>query len=215
MVVPAMVVVGAPLLPLLVFFAEMCVVTLATLRIIFLGRGMKVLAAGIGFVEVTIWLFAIGQIMQNLNDLGCFFGFAAGFSLGNYLGVSIEKKLALGKQVVRIITTRDATELMDGLRAEGYGVTRVHAQGTTGPVQMVFTVLPRKELPQVAAIIQQFDPRAFYSVEDVQLATAGVFPSRPRMTVLPSVLRFSRRVVGTETMIRGVHRLAGGNEVRS
>src|SRR5947209_2547847 len=60
-----------PLLPLLIFCAELCVVTISTIRIIFLSRGMKTLAAILGFFEITIWLFAIGQIMRNLSDFGC------------------------------------------------------------------------------------------------------------------------------------------------
>src|SRR5438045_1109329 len=83
---------GFTLLPLLVFFAELCVVTISTLRIIFISRGMKYLAPLLGFFEITIWLFAIGQVMQNLNDAGCFLGFASGFTLGNFLGVLIEKR---------------------------------------------------------------------------------------------------------------------------
>src|SRR5437763_6519700 len=106
-------------LPLLVFVAELTVVTLSTLRIIFLSRGMKVLAAGLGFFEVTIWLFAISQVMQNLNHPGCFLGFAAGFTLGNYCGVLIERRLALGTAVVRTITPRDAADLVRDLRAAG------------------------------------------------------------------------------------------------
>src|SRR5262245_7219478 len=111
-------------LPVLVFLAETCVVTLSTLRIIFVARGLKFLASGIGFFEITIWLFAIGQIMRHLDHIGCFLGFAAGFTLGNWLGVLIEKKLALGTQVVRVITSHDASELMEGLKAAGFGVTR-------------------------------------------------------------------------------------------
>ena len=57
-----------PVLPLLVFLAELCVVTLSTLRIIFLSRGSKGLAPVLGFFEITIWLFAIGKVMQNLSD---------------------------------------------------------------------------------------------------------------------------------------------------
>ena len=67
-------------LPLLVFFSELCVVTLSTLRIIFIGRGMKLLAPVLGFFEITIWLFAVGQVMQNLSDPRCFLGFACGFT---------------------------------------------------------------------------------------------------------------------------------------
>src|SRR5207302_6179917 len=108
-------------LPLLVFFAELCVVTLSTLRIIFLSRGMKFLAPALGFFEITIWLFAIGKVMQNLSDPGCFLGFACGFTLGNFLGILIEKKLALGNVVVRAITHKDATDLIESLRLAHFG----------------------------------------------------------------------------------------------
>src|SRR2546430_3389069 len=107
---------GFSVLPFVVFFAELCVVTLSTLRIIFLSRGSKCLAPVLGFFEITIWLFAIGKVMQNLSDPFCILGFAGGFTLGNYLGVLIEKRLALGNVVVRTITNRDATDLLDSLQ---------------------------------------------------------------------------------------------------
>src|SRR5215467_6458071 len=110
-------------LPIVVFIAELSVVTISTLRIIFLSRGMKILAPLLGFFEITIWLFAIGQVMQNLNSPSCFLGFAGGFTLGNYFGVSIEKWLALGNVVVRTVTRKDATDLVISLRAAQYGVT--------------------------------------------------------------------------------------------
>src|SRR5712692_7979401 len=128
-----------PALPLLVFFAELCVVTLGTIRIIFVARGMKILAPFLWFFEVSIWLFAIGQIMQNLTDLGCYLAFAGGFTAGNYLGVLIEKKLAIGSVVVRVITPREVGELIVGLQAAEYGVTTIDAQGGTGPVKVVLT----------------------------------------------------------------------------
>ena len=182
------------LLPVLVFLAELCVVTLCTLRVIFLARGMKILAPVLGFFEVTIWLFAIGQIMQNLSDLWCYLAFASGFTLGNFLGVLIEKKLAIDSVVIHITTRRDADELVEHLRRAEYGVTRMDARGATGPVQVVFTVIKRKELPNVVAIIKGFDPRAFYSVNELQAAAEGIAPaSRSRLRgVLPLSLRFSR-----------------------
>jgi len=182
------------LLPVLVFLAELCVVTLCTLRVIFLARGLKILAPVLGFFEVTIWLFAIGQIMQNLSDLWCYLAFASGFTLGNFLGVLIEKKLAIDSVVIHITTRRDADELVEHLRRAEYGVTRMDARGATGPVQVVFTVIKRKELPNVVAIIKGFDPRAFYSVNELQAAAEGIAPaSRSRLRgVLPLSLRFSR-----------------------
>jgi uncharacterized protein YebE (UPF0316 family) len=175
-----------PTLPLLVFAAEMCVVTLGTIRIIFIARGMKALAPLLGFFEVSIWLFAIGQIMQNLDNVGCYLAFAAGFTGGNYLGILLEKKLALGNVVIHTITKRDAGGLIEGLRVAGYGVTRMDGRGATGPVQIVFTVIKRKELAKVTALIEQFDPKAFYSIHDLQSAAEGIFPAareRPRGVV--------------------------------
>jgi len=167
---------ASPFLPLLVFVAELCVITLSTVRIICLGRGQKVLASAIGFFEVSIWLFAIGQIMQNLSNLGCYLGFACGFTAGNFLGVLVERRLGLGTLVVRIITPQEAGRLVERLRAAHYGVTCIEGEGAAGPVTVVLTVIPRKELAGVVAIIKEFDPRCFYSVDDLQSAEAGVFP---------------------------------------
>src|SRR4029077_15374330 len=104
-----------------------------------------------GFFEVTIWLFAIGQIMQNLSNLGCYFGFAGGFTLGNYLGVLIEKRLAIGTVLLPTITNHDAGDLIERLGLAGYGVTSIDAEGVLGPVKIVFTVIKRKELRKVVA----------------------------------------------------------------
>jgi uncharacterized protein YebE (UPF0316 family) len=163
-------------LPLLVFLAELCVVTIGTIKIIFVARGMKLLAPLLGFFEVSIWLFAISQILQNLSDVGLSFAFAGGFTAGNFLGVIIEKKLAIGSVVVRVITPRDVTDLIGGLHAADYGVTTIDAQGATGPVKIVFTIVRRKELEHVVSIIKAFDANAFYSVDDLQSLQAGVFP---------------------------------------
>ncbi len=180
-------------LPLVVFCAELCVVTICTVRIIFISRGMKLPAALLGFVEVTTWLFAIGQVMQNLKDPGCFLGFAGGFALGNYLGVLIERRLALGMVVVRTITHRDAADLIRGLRAAQFGVTSLEGQGARGPVKVVLTLVPRRELEVLLAIIRRFDSEAFYSVDEIQEAGPGIFPRRERVRgAVPAVIRSLR-----------------------
>ena len=165
-----------PVLPLLVFVAEMTVITVGTVRIIAVARGWKYLAPVLGFFEVSIWLFAIGQIMSNLSDLSLSLAYAGGFTMGNYLGVLIDEKLALGSLVVRVITPRDPTALTDGLRRLGYGATRVDGRGATGPVQVVLTVIRRRDLDRVLTVVKGFDPNVFYSVEDLQTAAAGITP---------------------------------------
>lgn len=163
-------------LPCLVFLAEMCVVTLGTLRIIFVSRGMKILAPMLGFFEITIWLFAISQIMQNLSDISCFLAFAGGFVMGNFLGILIEERLAMGTALVRLITSKSIHDLVGKLSRAGFGVTCMDGQGASGPVQVVFTVVRRKEIDKITSFIHQFDPKAFYSIDEVQAVNEGVFP---------------------------------------
>jgi uncharacterized protein YebE (UPF0316 family) len=179
-------------LPLLIFVAEVAVVTISTVRIIFISRRRKVLTAALGVFEVSIWLFAIGQVMSNLNNPLCYLAFAGGFALGNYLGVVLEEKLALGNLVVRVITHKNGDGIVAALKAANYGVTSLDAQGAKGPVRIVLTVIPRKELDNVVGILRACDGNVFYSVDDLQSATAGVSPEgRDRgRPLFPGLLRW-------------------------
>ncbi len=167
------------LVPLLVFGARVLDVSIGTVRIMLLQRGSRV-AVPLGFVEVMIWLLAIGNIMQNLTNPLCYLAFAGGFATGSLLGMAIEGRLALGTQVVRVITRADATALIEALRALDFGVTVVPAEGATGPVQILYTVAKRAQVPAVVEKVREFNPRAFYVVEDVRAAREGVFPQVPR-----------------------------------
>jgi uncharacterized protein YebE (UPF0316 family) len=183
-------------LPVVIFLAEMCVVTLGTLRIIFVARGNKVLAPLLGFFEILIWLFAIGQVMRNLDQALCFLAFALGFTLGNFLGILIESKLALGMAIVRVITNRPAGALIDQLRSAQFGVTTLDGQGANGPVQIVMTVIKRRQLDEVIELVEAHQPSAFYAVDDLQSASDGIFPEKKPMAipVLPSALKYLRRL---------------------
>jgi uncharacterized protein YebE (UPF0316 family) len=164
------------LLPFLIFCARLVDVTLGTFRIIFISRGMKYLAAIVGFFEIFIWLVAIGQVFQNLTNIGCYIAYAAGFASGNFLGIFIADEMSLGKVVVRIITLHPTDQLKHYLKQRKFGFTSVPAQGAAGPVTLVFTVIKRNNLPEIVASVQRLTPGAFYTVEDVRYASEGVFP---------------------------------------
>jgi uncharacterized protein YebE (UPF0316 family) len=165
------------ILPVLIFFARMCDVTLGTLRNVFIGKGLRRIVPFIGFFEVLIWLISMRQIMKSLDNPMCYIGFAGGFSMGTYIGLLIERKLALGKQVVRIITEKDIRSLAQALRENNFGVTVVDAQGAKGPVKIIFTVVKRTDIEMVLRLIQAHNPQAFYSIEDTRAARQGVFPA--------------------------------------
>ena len=164
------------ILPILIFLARICDVSLGTIRVIFISKGIRYLAPIIGFFEVIIWLLAIGQIMNNLTNFVAYIAYGAGFAAGTYIGMVIEEKISLGLVSVRIITKKDPRELIQYLRLNNYGVTSLDGEGGTGKVKMVFTIIKRQDLPHVVEIIKKFHPIAFYSVDDVKSVGEGIFP---------------------------------------
>ncbi len=168
------------ILPILIFLARILDVSIGTIRIILVSRGNTILAPLLGFFEVIVWILAMGEIMQNLDNWVCYIAYAAGFATGNYIGMIIEEKLAIGTLVFRIITQKDTTELVDALYKTGYGVTEIDAKGKFSKVNVIYIILKRKKLQHVQEIVQQYNPTAFYTVEDIRKAQYGVFPvNRP------------------------------------
>jgi uncharacterized protein YebE (UPF0316 family) len=176
-------------LPILIFLARVTDVSLGTLRIIFVARGRRKLAPLLGFFEVLIWIVVVSQVIQNLHSPLAFVAYAAGFATGNYVGMWIEAKLAIGTLIVRVIVPQDAKQLIVRLHDAGYGVTSVDAHGTASDVTLIYTVVKRKDLYDVMDIIQDTHPNAFTSVEEVRSTQAGVFPTHTRRFPDPLVWR--------------------------
>jgi len=164
------------IVPLFIIIARIIDVSLGTIRIIFVSRGYRHLAPALGFFEVIIWLIAIGEIMKNLNNPAAYIAYGLGFALGNYFGILLEDRLSIGQVLVRVITKRDASVLVEMLKQGNYGVTAIDAEGATGQVKLILLVINRSRLTEVIELIKHFNPNAFYSVEDVRSVKEGVFP---------------------------------------
>jgi uncharacterized protein YebE (UPF0316 family) len=163
-------------IPILVFLARILDVSVGTLRIIFVSKGFKSYAALLGFFESLVWILAVSQVMQHMDNWVTYAAFALGFSVGNYVGMAIEERIAIGNQIIRIITRHDATELVGYLKESGYGVTSVDAVGESGPVKLIFTVAKRRKLETIIAIIKCYNPNAFYTIEDVRFVKETYVP---------------------------------------
>ena len=165
-------------LPFLIFIARTVDVTLGTLRNVFISKGLRTIVPIIGFFEVLIWLISIRQILQHLDNPLCYIGFAGGFAMGTYVGMRIENRLALGLQVLRIITSDDAQPLVTALQNLNLGITIIDGHGVKGPVKIIFTIAKRKDVAAVRNVIKRVNPQAFYSIEDIRIANQGVFPKK-------------------------------------
>ena len=172
------------LLPVLIFFARVLDVSIGTMRIVFLSRGMRLMAPVFGFFEVLIWLMAISRIMGNLTSWVNYVAYASGFAAGNYVGMYLENRLAMGLLSVMIITPDDASALVRMFKDRRFGVTQVAGQGAQGEVRVIYVIIKRRDLAQVSRMLAEHRPDAFVVVNDIRSAAGGVFPGETIRTNL-------------------------------
>ena len=163
------------LLPIVIFFGRICDVTLGTLRIIFISKGERKKAPVVGFFEVLIWVFIISQIFAHANSIIAYVAFAGGYACGNFIGMLVENKIAFGFVMLRVYTKKEGQQLSQALHQNNFGSTCVKGKGAISKVDIIETVITRKAQQQVRAIIDDFDPDAFYVIEDIRSKQKGIF----------------------------------------
>jgi uncharacterized protein YebE (UPF0316 family) len=166
-----------------IFFARICDVSLGTMRIILIARGYRYIAPVLGFFEILIWLTAISKALQNLNSIYSYLIYAAGFAAGNYIGMLIEAKLSIGYQTLRIITSEKVSALSMTLCEEGFGITTVKGRGIKGEVDVLFTVVHKRDVKRLVEIVHMIEPNAFITIEDVRSHIGGFLGKKDFFTL--------------------------------
>jgi uncharacterized protein YebE (UPF0316 family) len=173
------------ILPLLIFLARICDVSIGTMRIIFVSKGKRNIAPILGFFEVLIWITAISKIMANLDNYVNFIAYAAGFATGNYVGMIIEEKLAMGILMIRVFAHEKGDALVQTLNSSGFGATVVQAHGARENIQLIYSIVKRNELASVLEIITGLNPKAFYTIEEIKKVNEGIFTPQKTNSIFP------------------------------
>lgn len=159
--------------PVIIFGLRIVDVTLATMRMLLVMRNQKVIVPFIGFFEAAIWVLAIGTAIQNLHSVWHILGYAGGFASGNLVGLWVEGKLAMGLASIRIISRNRGEEVADALRHQGFGVTEFSGYGREGRVELLLTLVKRRQINRVLDTVEGEDPEAFISVEEPRTIRRG------------------------------------------
>jgi uncharacterized protein YebE (UPF0316 family) len=160
---------------LLVFFMRVADMSLDTLRLLFMMRGRKVLAALIGATQAAIFILAVSQVLRGPLNFWTVLGYAGGFGAGVLLGMVAEERLALGYSMFRIYSAAHGKELTKALRAAGHAVTEFTGQGKDGNIALLTCAVSRKDGPALRALIVGLDPEAFVTIEEVKPLHRGYF----------------------------------------
>ncbi|HHX86669.1 MAG TPA: DUF2179 domain-containing protein [Firmicutes bacterium] len=163
---------------ILIFLSRVLDVSLGTLRIIYLTRGRSKIAALIGFVEIVIYVVALGVVIDNLDRPLNVIIYALGFAAGTLVGGFIEEKIAVGHVTVQVVTMKGGGELEEKLREMGYGVTAIDCFGRDGIHRILHILMRRRNLDQFFELTQQVDHQALVSVMDTRTIRGGYFDGK-------------------------------------
>jgi uncharacterized protein YebE (UPF0316 family) len=166
--------------PFIIFCLRVVDVSMSTIRILLAVRGYKLVVPIIGFFEVLVWVFAVGNAIRFLDSGWHLLGYASGFAVGNVVGLLIEERLAIGYATIRVVSTHAGVEMADALRNIGFGVTEFGGQGRDGRVEIVYTVCMRRDIARVLDEIESWDRQAFITVEEPRDIRWGWMQSSPR-----------------------------------
>lgn len=165
-----------PLLYLIIFCAKIVEVSISTVRLVLINKGERVKGAILGFVEIMIWLVVVSSVLTNIaEDPIKVLIYAAAFSLGNYIGVTIESKIAVGLASIQVVVNQKDGELLaDALRDQEYGVTIIEGKGKDESVKsLLFIQLKRKKIPEAVKVIKQNNPNAYITINDIKSMLGG------------------------------------------
>lgn len=158
---------------LLIFALRATDVSLGTMRTLMILRGHRVKAAALGFVESSVWVLAISQVIAHLGSVWNILGYAGGFAAGTALGIWVESKVALGDIDLRIMSLSREASIARAIREQGFGVTELEGRGQSGPVYVVAAVVPRRAVQRLIRMARELDPKCFVTIDDVRWVSGG------------------------------------------
>lgn len=169
---------ASPYGALLIFALRICDVSLDTMRVIFAIRGKRGLAAALGFLMALIWIFAVGNAIRHIDSVWHILAYAGGYSMGTFVGITIERYVAYGVATLRIITRDAGDAIAAALRERGYGATEFTGQGREGRIALVTAVVHRGHIDEVLGIVDRLDDDAFVTVEEPKTLRGGILATR-------------------------------------
>ena len=161
---------------ILVFAAKIVEISIQSIKTVMMVKGQKLKAAFLGFVECMIWGLVVSAIISTLGDNFLLLLFyCIGYAAGLYLGATIEGKIALGTSNIQLIASDENTKkITQYLKEQNKGYTTFEGQGSTGKMNMIFIVMPRKELKKELNEIRALcDNKVFVVASDVSKYAGG------------------------------------------
>ena len=156
--------------------AKIIEITIQSLKTCMMVKGQRLKAAGLGLLECAIWGLVISTIIGTLGDnLFLLAFYCVGYATGLFLGSTLEGKIALGTSSLQLIANDDNTEIIiEYLKENSRGYTVFEGYGSKEKMNMIFVVLPRRDIVFVTKQIKKIcNNNVFVVVDDVNKYSGG------------------------------------------
>ena len=161
---------------LIICAAKIVEISIQSLKTCMMVQGQRLKAAGLGFVECLLWGLVVAGVIGTLGDNPLLLVFyCIGYAAGLFIGSTIESKLALGTSNLELIASDDSTEKITAyLEEQGKGYTVFAGHGSKDKMNMIFIVLPRKEVSKTLKAIRRVcDNKVFVVASEVSKYAGG------------------------------------------
>jgi uncharacterized protein YebE (UPF0316 family) len=179
------------MLALTIFSLRVCDVSIGTIRTIFVVEGRIVLSVLLGIFETLVWLTAVAQVLQHATSSPLMMmAFALGFAAGNAVGILVQRRLALGNVILRIISSSSAPELDHYLRTHCQRVIAFPGTEAGRSTTLLYAVVRRRSVKDLIDEISRIDPQLFYAVEPLRESNIDTLGPMPQAASWRAALRF-------------------------
>ncbi len=168
------------LLALVIFLLRIINNAVSTIRVVYIARQQKFIAAVLGWLESAIFAFTVATVVTGLSDPLIFMAYTVGYAVGSYAGMALEERLIKSFATVNIFTQTDGRLIAEALRTAGFGVTETSGEGRAGRVSMLYATVDRRDTGQVINIVREYNPDAFISIDETRSIRAGYMPAHGR-----------------------------------
>lgn len=165
------------LVAFLIFICRVIDQAMGTLRVLYAVGGKKYTAGIIGAVEVSIYVWAISAVVSNIGNIMNFLAYGLGFGTGTVLGVVLERKIAPGNLRISVVTKHLVGPMAVRLRAMGFGATESTGAGKDGQVNIITSVILRRQLPLYLETVHEIDESAFVTSDQIYEVRNGYLTS--------------------------------------
>ena len=164
------------IIAIIILFAKTLELSLSAVKTVFISKGKKPVAVLVGFTECVVWALIVSAVITSLtSNILWLLAYCIGYSLGIYLGLIIEEKIALGIKQIEFVTDAVNGEIIKAyLTVHNNGFYVVQGTSKNGEVFIIKTIVQRKkELKLIKEIGEIADYHFFTSTSDISKTIGG------------------------------------------